>query len=154
MSRVCQYPQRHSPKSSPHIDWDMWKTPARQLLQSWLSRARQRLRAVIRGLQVSRVLHLVDSDYFTKCGVGGSCMAWTPAISMQRSIWFSTEWADANHLLSSLVIWACRLPSSRWRLRSESWGRGGLCCAPKENEQPNWHCLRKTEKDKTCSATG
>ena len=45
-------------------------------------------------------------------------MAWTPAVSIGRSIWISKEWADSQCLLSSLVTWACQLPASRWTLRT------------------------------------
>ena len=64
---------------------------------------------------------LVDRNYFEASGEGGSCMAWTPAISTRRNIWFSSAWSAASPLMADLVVRACSLPNSGWKNRSETW---------------------------------
>ena len=66
----------------------------------------------------------MDATYFTSGASHGSCLSWLPAIAISRLIWISPGAIAAEPLLSALVVWACGLPASKWRLRSHPWSIG------------------------------
>ena len=63
---------------------------------------------------------LVTPDYFAAAGASGSCLCWHAAVQVKRDVWISPEWQRDEPLLSNLLMWAIRLPASKWRLR-DAW---------------------------------
>ena len=64
---------------------------------------------------------IVNKEYFVSATAHGSCMAWLPAITVQRVLWLSGNVKAAEPLFAELIAWACRLPASNWQLRSDTW---------------------------------